>query len=148
MPGRPPKTKSKLKLERGDLYGKTKTRPDLNEKTEEKPTVPSRFTESQRDIWNRIQEILNKYNLLNLASEIIIELLVQNIDEYRWLTDLIRTEGYMLEDKINPHFNARQKAGDNIIKYCDRLGLSSAGLARLGCLTTEKDEDDLEGMMD
>jgi P27 family predicted phage terminase small subunit len=148
MPGRPPKTKRKLKLERGELYGKTKMRPDISQKTEEKPVMPVRFNDEQHMIWDRIQEILEKYNLCNLANEIILELLVHNIFEYRSLTVMLEDEGHMLEDKINPLFTARQKAGDNIIKYCDRLGLSSAGLARLGCLTIEKKEDELEELMD
>ena len=154
MPGRPPKTAKKLKLEKGKLYGEQAGRAEIEQKTEEKPVPPDYFNEAQLEIWHRLEDILTQYDLFSLANETIIELLAYNLSELRNVTVDLSQEPLVVsnekgDQKINPLFNIKQKLHDMCLKCCAQLGLSSSGLARLGCLDIKtKEKDDFRGMLD
>lgn len=157
MPGRPPKS-IKVHLLGGEkIYGSLKDRvnnePTQKDKTK-KPICPSSFTKPEREIWQKYADILEEYDLFNLANGQILTLLVGNIRDRDICIKHVKKEKICVETTRglthNPWFKAKNKCEENIIKYLNLLGLSSMGLAKLGCIQAQskKKKSEMEEMLD
>ena len=142
MKGRRPKPVELLKLEKSKLYGSQLARSENVPKAEKqlKPICPRGFTKSQRKIWNQYARTLKNYNLFTVANQTILEMLCFNKDIYdRHREKLVgmdvvikgSKQGYDIYEKS---FKVCQKVEPIIFKCLGELGLSSAGLAKIGSL--------------
>ena len=157
MPGRSPKSAKVHLLEKEKIYGDVKKRLSREPKQRNpnlKPKCPSSFTKEERKIWKKIAKILDQYGILNLANGTILNLLVQNISDRNICIERIADDGICIKGRygynFNPFWSAKNKCEDNIIKYLNLLGLSSMGLAKLGCLQVQskKKKSEMEKLLD
>jgi len=157
MPGRPPKSAQILILGKEKLYGKQKDRVDAEPTQKDKsktPVCPNDYTKPERKIWQEYADILTEYNLFNLANGQILKLLVRNIADRNKCVKHVKDEGICIDTvrglTCNPYFSAKNKCEENIMKYLNLLGLSTMGLAKIGCLQAEskKKKSEMEEMMD
>ncbi|HUS51142.1 MAG TPA: P27 family phage terminase small subunit [Candidatus Paceibacterota bacterium] len=156
MGGRPPKSIKIHLLEKEKVYGKIKTRIETEpiEKNKKlKTKCPKNFNKNQRKIWNKYKKILDQFGLLNIANSEILTLLVRNISEREECIDEIDLNGIICKENgkqyQNPYWIIKNKCEENIIKHLNLLGLSSMGLAKLGCLQAEskKKKSDMQKML-
>jgi len=157
MPGRPPLSTRIHLLGKEKLYGKQKDRLEsepTQKDGEKKPVCPSDYTKPERKIWLEYADILDEFGLLSLANGPTLNLLVRNIADRDKCVKHVRDEGICINNgrglTHNPYFTAKNKCEDNIQKYLNLLGLSSMGLAKLGCLNanSKEKESEMETMMD
>jgi P27 family predicted phage terminase small subunit len=157
MPGRPPKSSKIHILEKEKVYGDLKDRiaaePEQTDPNLE-PECPASFCAEEKEIWEKCSDILIQYDLFNIANSIILELLVKNIYYYNVCVVDLRDMGMCItnngKDVINPFWTMKNKCEDNIMKYLNLLGLSSMGLAKLGCLSvkSKREKSEMEKLLD
>lgn len=157
MVGRKPLPSNIHKLEKGKLYGDVKDRVESTPmpKKELKPRCPQRLTKEQRKVWRYYATILKNYGLFTIANAPIMEFLAIDIVEYHELEEHIKIEGIIIMSPNqyplqNPAWQAKNKLQEKIFKSLGELGLSSAGLARIGSLVagSKRKQSEMEGLID
>lgn len=157
MAGRPPKNFKLHLLEKGKtgIYGDLKNREDAEpeQKSDETPQCPREFSKREKEIWHKYAHILEEYSLFNLANGPILELLTKNLRDREKCLDIVKKEGICVDSYrgrvYNAYWMAKNRCEENILKHLNLLGLSSLGLARLGCLSSKKKKkSEMEGLLD
>ena len=155
---RNPKSTDLLTLEKGKLYSDQRDRQDLEPKPEKevRPRCPNRFSKEERQAWRSIAAILKNYGLFTGANAIQLELLSTAWAQYldcckkMALSKLIIIKTPENGAMYNPYFNAQHKLGQLVDKYCQNLGLSSIGMAKIGSLMLKgkKQKNEMESLLD
>lgn len=150
-PGPAPMPESVYKLGRDRIYGKQRDRIDSTPKAEKvlEPRCPKKFIKEERKIWNYYKKILRNFGLFDISNGPILELLCVNLKLYNDCLEDVRKNGMItIKNDVpyyNKNFDAMNRLEGHILKYLQELGLSSAGMARLGQLTSKKKKKQ-EGM--
>jgi len=141
LKGRKPIPASILELEKGKLYGKQVQRIDNTPKDGKnmKPRCPSHLSKDAKREWKFYAKVLQNYNLFTVANQAILDLLAVNTVQYKECLQKVEQLGLLLESPngfpvYNPYWSAMNKTEDKIHKCLSELGLSSAGLAKIGSL--------------
>ena len=155
---RPAKPIAVLELEKGKLYSDQRDRAALEPKPERemKPRCPQRFSKEEHKTWQEIAAVLRNYGLFTVANGMQMELLatawVQYVECSQKMADSkkIIIKGPDGGAMYNPFFNAQHKLGALVDKYSQNLGLSSAALAKIGCLMlkSKKRKTEMEDLLD
>ena len=113
------------------------------------------MTREQRREWRFYADILKNYGLFTIANAPILELLSVNTAQYKECLDKVQKTGMLIKSPndfpiYNPYWTAMNKIEDKILKCLGELGLSSAGLARIGSLVSnsQKKKSEMEGLID
>ena len=150
--GSRPRPIKQHKLEQGKLYGELALREKMEPTSEKIPSLPSEFTDPEKDAWNFYQGVLEEFGLFNLANAPLLQILAvlhaeagEFHERLRVMHMYSRVSGSMPDiDEERYYRGIRDSAYRQMTAIYKDLGLSSMGMAKLGSLRaqTKKDDED------
>ena len=140
--GRTPKPTALLQLEKGKLYSDQRDRALLEPKAkrELQPRCPPELTEDERKVWNDFAAVLKNYGLFVAANASNLKRLAR---AYVLLERCEKAISKITPGRLrrNPSFRAMVTIAPLVDRYCERLGLSSTALAKLGSLRLKANKE-------
>jgi P27 family predicted phage terminase small subunit len=135
------------KLEKGTLYGELAERDKYEPKPARKmtPKCPKILNKEERWEWHYFRKILENYGLFNTGNAAHLQMLAVNMAAYRDCLEKLHKTGVIILSQKNvpmysPYFTALNAIEAKIRANLSELGLSSAGLAKLGALVARSRE--------
>ena len=144
------------KMEKGKLYGELAERVANEPKPRDKlePKCPSHISKGAKKEWRFFAKVLSNYGLFNVANAKQLEMLSIYSAQFKECVGNVEKTGIIIlsPNKMpiySPYFTAMNTVADKMQKCLGELGLSSAGLARLGSLIAKgKKAEGIEEFLD
>lgn len=101
-------------------------------------------------VWNDTCKALDEIGILSASDVFILEMYCTSYAEYLKLTEVVRKEGFTVDNRsgkaANPNANAWEKAKSSVLRCMAQLGLTPAARAKLNGPGKDDDLSDADKM--